>query len=400
MSASSAPMATPAWADFPTEEYEARVASAQRAMRQAGLDVLMLAERENVEYFSGFRCGHWISKTFATAIVLLHVTKDPVLVIPDFFAGTAKGSSWIAQHAYFSEPHARPRGVAPVVVEAVQALAGPAPVIGLESGENLVAGWNLADYEAVRAGLASATFTSGGEVLWACRMRKSAREIDRLRTVTRITERAMVETREQLHAGMTETEIAAAVATAGYRHGADGVLFTNIRAGLDRYPCADSEPVDRPVAKGEMLVYDVGLTLGGYVTDIAYSTVIGPPTAKHHEVWRHIVKAQDAGLAAMRPGVRARDVFGACHQVLADYGFGTIIDMVGHGIGFDVHEPPIIAPYDDHVLEPGMVFALEPWIYDIEGIGIFALEEIVAITEDGHELLSEVPRDELWSTVE
>jgi Xaa-Pro aminopeptidase len=398
MSAPTAPIATPEWADFPTEEYQARLAKAQRAMQRAGIELILLTKRENVQYFSGFLSGHWATQKFATAILLVHVSKDPVLVVPDFFAGTARGSSWIAQHAYFTEPHARPRGAADAVVNAVHALAGRSAVIGLESGQNLVSGWNLADYHAVREGLDTATFTSAAEVLWACRMIKSAREIERLRAITQITERAMVATRDQLHAGMTEADVARATAAHAFRDGADGVVFTNVRCGLERYPSADSPPVSRKIERGEMMVYDIGFNLDNYVSDIAYNTHIGKPTAKHHEVWAAIVRAHEAALAAMRPGVRAGDVFRACNQVLADYGFGRIIDMVGHGIGRDVHEPPILAPYDDHILEPGMVFAVEPWIYDIEGIGIFALEEIVAITEDGNELLSTLPRNELWST--
>ncbi len=387
---------TPPWADFPTQEYQARVLTAQAAMSRSGLELLMLTQKENVHYFSGFRCGHWTAKTFSTAVLLIHVSKDPVLVIPDFFAGTARGSSWIAQHAYFVEPHARPRGVAAAVAEAVRGLAGTSPVIGLEWGQNLVSAWNLEDYHAMRELLAGARFTSAAEVLWACRTIKSTREIERLRQITLITERAMVEARDEIRVGMTEAEIAQAVGAAGFRGGADGVAFTNIRAGLERYPSADSVPTDRPVRKGEMLIYDIGLSLRMYMSDIAYSTHIGEPTAKHREVWRNIVKSQDAALAVMRPGARARDVFATCHKVLADYGFGHLIDMVGHAIGLDVHEPPILAPYDDGILKPGMVFELEPWVYDVKGLGVFGLEETVVITEDGCELLSTLPRDELW----
>ena len=391
-------VATPDWADFPTEEYQARVAKAQRSMREHGLEVLMLTQKENVQYFSGFLCGHWSAKTFATAILLIHVTKDPVLVLPDFFAGTARGSSWIQQHAYFTEPHAQPRRSADAIVEAVTALAGPSAVIGLEWGQNLVASWNLADYHKVRERLGAATFKSGEEVVWACRMIKSSREIERLREITAITERAMVEARGQLHAGLTEQDLARTTAASGMRAGADGIAFTNIRSGLERYRMADSVPMDRPIRAGEMVVFDIGLTLRTYTSDIAYNTHIGPPTAKHHDIWRNMIKAQDTALALMRPGVSAREVFEGCHQVLADYGYGRLIDMVGHAIGLDVHEPPILAPYDERTLEPGMVFALEPWVYDIEGLGVFALEEMVVITEDGSQLLSTLPRDEIWST--
>jgi Xaa-Pro aminopeptidase len=95
--------ATPPYADFPTAEYTSRVTRAQQLMRDQGIDVMLLAQRENVEYFSGFLTGHWVSKTFATAVVLLHRNQDPILVIPEFFGGNADKSSWITDRVMFPE---------------------------------------------------------------------------------------------------------------------------------------------------------------------------------------------------------------------------------------------------------------------------------------------------------
>lgn len=386
------------WADFPAAEYQARVAKAQREMRAAGIDLLVLAQKENVRYFSGFRCGHWIAKTFPTGLLLIHPDRDPVLVTADFFAATARESSWLRDIAFFSDPHSRPRSVQDTVVNAIRELAGPNAVIGLELGHNLVSNWNLADYHAVREALPDAKFVSGADVIWACRMIKSAAEIDRLRTLTHITERAMVATRKQLHEGMTETDVARLTAANGLREGADGVLFLNIRAGQDRYASADAEPVDRPIRNGEMMIYDVGFTLRGYVSDIAYCTYFGKPSPRHHEIYAAVVRSQEAAIAQMRPGASARDPFRAAKQVLVDCGFGRSVDAAGHAVGLDVHEPPILAPFDDHVLEPGMVFEVENWLLSDEQLGVFFFEELVAITEDGHEVLTSLPHDELWAT--
>ena len=399
MTTVTTPTAAPVWADFPTEEYQARVARAQRSMREHGLDVLLLTQKEIVQYFSGFLSGGWSVQTFAAAILLLHVSKDPVLVIPDIFAATARGSSWIQQHAYYTEPHLRPRGAADAVVDAVIALAGATPRIGLEWGPNLVAAWNLADYHAVRERLGAATFSSAEDVVWDCRMIKSPREIERMREITGITERAMVGARDQVHAGMTEQELARVTVGSATLAGADGIAFTNIRAGVDRYRMSDSVPMARPIRADEMVVFDIALTLRTYAAELACNIHIGEPTAKHREIWRTMTKAQDAALAVMRPGVRAEDVFHQCLQVLNDYGYGRpSAYSVGHGIGLSVHEPPVLGPQHHRTLEAGMVFVLGSWIYDIEGLGVFALEEMVAITDDGNQLLSTLPRDELWWT--
>lgn len=388
---------TPAWADFPTDEYEARLRVAQRRMEELRLDVVVMIQRENVEYFSGLQTGHWGSKTFQSGAVVIHQEQDPILVVPDFFNGTADGSSWIKQRRHFTEPHARPRGFSLAVIQAIKELGADSGSVGLELGEHLTPAWNLEDYHAIRDALSNATFSSGADVIWSCRMIKSAREIERMRLITDITDQAVLETRSKLERGMTEEDVAIAASSAMINRGADGITFMNIRAGLDRYACADSLPAKRPIGPGEMLLIDVGGRRRTYTTDVAYVAHIGEPTRRHIEVYDAVIRSHEAALAATRPGVRASEVYWAGINVLKEFGFGKTLDMIGHGIGLDVHEPPMLTPYDDRILEPGMTFAIEPWLYDVTNLGFFCVEEIVLVTDTGCEVISTVPRNDLWS---
>ncbi|MFG1954848.1 M24 family metallopeptidase [Micromonospora sp. NPDC048830] len=385
----------PPYSDFPTVEYQARVQRAQLLMRQHGIDVLLLNQQENVEYFSGFLTGHWGSKTFATGAVLLHRNADPILVIPDFFVGNATRSSWITNMVMFPECHARPRGFADFVIDGIRKLGSSTGVIGIEMGDNLAGGWNLADYHAVRDGLPAAEFRSAQDVIWGCRAIKSAAEVDRMREIVHMTDQGILRAFDHTHEGTTEIEVASWITRTGAELGADGASFLNIRAGLPRYPCADSLPVDRPVELGDMLLVDVGLQKRLYQTDVAYVAHIGKAPDEHRRFYDAVIRSHEAMLAALRPGVRAKDVYEIGRKVLADFGSGKYIDMMGHGIGMDVHEPPIISPYDERIIEPGMLFAMEPWLYDTSRIGLFCVEEIVHVTEDGLETLSSIPRNEL-----
>lgn len=389
------PVVDPPYADFPTAEYEARAEQARVLMRQQGLDVLLLAQRENVEYFSGFITGHWTSKTFATAAVLLPRHGDPVLVIPEFFRGNALRSSWITDHALFPECHAQPRGFADVVIGAIRRLGIATGVVGIESGDNLAGGWNLADFLAVRDGLPGADFRSAQDVIWGCRSIKSAAEVARMRDLLQMTDRAITIAFAQTRAGTTEIEIGEHFLRSGVESGADGTSILNIRAGLARYACTDSLPVARPVEPGDMLLVDVGLTKRGYKTDVAYVAHVGSAPDDQRRYYDAIIRAHEAILTAIRPGVKARDIYEVGRKVLADFGSGQYIDMMGHGIGLDMHEPPIITPYDDRVIKPGMLLAIEPWLYNYSKLGMFCVEEIVHVTQDGVEVLSTIPRDEL-----
>src|SRR5690606_28739008 len=94
---------TPEFADFPTSEYVSRYERMQREMKSSGLDAMIIVQRENIEYFSGFMTGHWPSKTFNSAGMILRATGAPILITPDFFSGTARKTSWVADVRYFDE---------------------------------------------------------------------------------------------------------------------------------------------------------------------------------------------------------------------------------------------------------------------------------------------------------
>jgi Xaa-Pro aminopeptidase len=176
--------------------------------------------------------------------------------------------------------------------------------------------------------------------------------------------------------------------------GADGAAFRNIRAGSERYACSDSLPQKRPISNGDMLLIDIGATYRTYTTDVAYVTHIGPATPEHHKNYELVIRAHEAAIAAAKPGALAKDVFFASLAILEESSLQTL-DMCGHAIGMEVHEPPMLTPYDETPLQAGMTLAIEPWLYDTEGLGIFCVEEIVHITEAGAQILSQVPRDTL-----
>ncbi|HEU4850246.1 MAG TPA: aminopeptidase P family N-terminal domain-containing protein, partial [Terrimesophilobacter sp.] len=269
------------WADFPKDEYESRVRRAQELMSQEGLDVVILTSGENVEYFSGFQNGHWNSKSFPTGALLLHREKEPVLIIPRFFSGTAWSTSWVSDLAIFNEPHAAPREFGKVLVDAVRALGGSTAVIGFERGTHLSPSWNLDDLAYVTGELARGELRSAAAVIWGTRMIKSERELERMRWLTRITDQAITTVRNQLATGQTEVGIGTSIATEMMDLGADTTSFRNIRAGKDRYHCSDSLPQQRPLIEGDLLIIDTGAKYGSYVTDVAYTTHIGRATSRH-----------------------------------------------------------------------------------------------------------------------
>lgn len=144
---------------------------------------------------------------------------------------------------------------------------------------------------------------------------------------------------------------------------------------------------------GDMLVTETSAPVWGYNAELERGMVIGPPTDAQRRMFEHTVASQEAAFAAIRPGATCADVDRAvlryleAHDLLPHWRQHT-----GHGIGPGNHEAPFLDVGDETVLEPGMVFTVEPGIYDSE-LGGFRHSDTVAVTEDGYEKLTDYPSD-------
>jgi len=148
----------------------------------------------------------------------------------------------------------------------------------------------------------------------------------------------------------------------------------------------------RRLAEGEMLKIDVGGVHEGYRSDLTRTYFVGEANAKFAEVYRLVLRAQEAALAAARPGVAAREVDSAARQVISDGGYGEAFSHgLGHGVGLEVHEGPRVSAKSEDVLAPGMIVTIEPGIY-VEGWGGVRIEDLILVTEEGIEVLTQAPK--------
>ena len=148
---------------------------------------------------------------------------------------------------------------------------------------------------------------------------------------------------------------------------------------------------------GDLVVLDFGGVLGGYCSDLTRTVAIGSLAADRRRLYDAVRDAQAAALAAIRPGVAASDVDEAARNVLTGQGLGDAFGHgTGHGLGLEVHEEPRISRRREGVapavLEPGMVFTVEPGAY-VPGTGGVRIEDDVLVTGTGCEILTSVPRE-------
>lgn len=193
-----------------------------------------------------------------------------------------------------------------------------------------------------------------------------------------------------LRRGRSELEVARDLAGMIREHH-DEVAFVIVASG----PNAASphhEPGPRRLEEGDAVVVDIGGSVRGYHSDMTRTYHLGPPPPATAAAYAALEAAQAAGVAAVRPGAVAEEVDRAARDVMERAGLGAaFLHRTGHGIGLEVHEAPWIVAGDRTVLVPGMTFSVEPGYY-LEGRTGARIEDIVAVTEDGVEVLNREPR--------
>lgn len=145
---------------------------------------------------------------------------------------------------------------------------------------------------------------------------------------------------------------------------------------------------DAKIKKNSFVMIDIGCNLNQYHSDCTRMVLLGKVKDKFKRIYNIVYEAQRKALEMIRPGVKISEVDLAARRHIDDNGFGKFFGhSLGHGVGMEVHEEPAISKLNHDILKPGMVFTVEPAIY-IPAFGGARLEDMVLVTEDGHEVLT------------
>ncbi len=228
----------------------------------------------------------------------------------------------------------------------------------------------------------------------ALRLRKTSEEIARLKRAIAISEKALSATLDEVRAGQSEVEIEGILLRNLFSCGAEGLAFEPIVAAADNsYRPHAKARRDYRVKAGDALLFDFGAIHDGYLADITRTVFVGHCPDGARGFYQTVRDANRAGREAARPGITAHALDDIVQKVLETSPYAEFVrTKTGHGLGLDVHEDPYIMRGNHEVLEPGMVFTVEPGLYDPSGIGV-RIEDDVVITEDGAETLTSFTRN-------
>ncbi len=234
------------------------------------------------------------------------------------------------------------------------------------------------------------------------RMVKDGEELALIRTAVQLGATLFDRALEVLRPGVREAEVAAEMEYAARRAGAEEMSFPTIIASGMRSALPHGRATQQDIAPGGFVVCDFGVILAGYCSDQTRTVWVGAVSGakasgamekEARRAYESVREAQEAAIAAVRPGVSVGEVDAAARKVLQKAGLGQYFThSTGHGVGLEIHEAPKVAAGQEEVLRPGMVISIEPGVYFPGKWGV-RIEDMVAVTEGGCEVLTPTSKD-------
>jgi Xaa-Pro aminopeptidase len=225
------------------------------------------------------------------------------------------------------------------------------------------------------------------------RVIKDAEEISQIRASVLLAASLFQTALSVIKPGVAEAQIAGELELQARRAGAEKMSFDTIVAAGARSALPHGRASAQAVPGEGFIILDYGVILAGYCSDMTRTVHVGPVSRTHRRMYNAVREAQLASVKAVRPGAETGEVDRAGREVLKKAGFDAFFThSTGHGVGIEVHEPPRLARGQTQKLVPGMVVTIEPGIY-IPDEGGVRIEDMVLVTETGHEVLTPTTKD-------
>lgn len=224
------------------------------------------------------------------------------------------------------------------------------------------------------------------------RRRKDAAELQAIRRAIRRAEDSFRAVRRYIRQGVSERELALKLEWSIRSDGARRTAFDTIVASGRNGSMPHATVTGRRLRSGDLVTIDFGAEADGYYCDLTRTVCVGSPNARQREIHTLVLRAQEAAISTIAPGVACRDVDRAARSIIEAAGFGQRFGhATGHGIGLLVHEGPALSGLAKDRLEPGMVVTVEPGIY-LPGWGGVRIEDMVVVTEKAGKVLTTLDR--------
>lgn len=218
---------------------------------------------------------------------------------------------------------------------------------------------------------------------------KANEEIKHITEASRISDETFLYIAKHLKAGITEKQVAWEMEKFMKEKGAQLAFQETIVAFGHHAALIHHLTTDKKLEKDAFVLMDFGAKVNAYCSDLSRTVFFGKPTDQQKKLHQTVLTAQEKAIDLIKKNTKCKtaDVDKTARQVITKAGFPDYPHALGHGVGLDIHESPVLSAYAKDVLEPGMVFTLEPGIY-LPGVGGVRIEDMFAMTDKGLEQLT------------
>ncbi len=348
-----------------------RLNALRKKMEADNLSALLITKQENVFYLT----------SFSSDSVVLVVTPEKGFAITDFrYAEAAKKEIEGFELVVLNRTLNTFAGAIAAVLDKKNIKK-----VGFEPRDV-----TFAQYRSIKSALRNKVLAPVQDAVESIREVKDAFEILDMVRALLITKETLRDVRRMLRPGLTEMSVARRIKEAFIRKGAEGTAFEPIVA---TQPGA-SQPHYKPGAEKKLgnnkpILIDMGARYNGYNSDLTRICALGKISTKFTLLYQILIDAQRRAIDLIKPGAKISDVDNAARQYIAGKGFGEFFGhSLGHGIGLEIHERPVISHKNSDVLKEGMVFTIEPGIY-LPRYGGLRIEDTIHVTKEGCSVLTD-----------
>jgi len=359
----------PARAGRPSEVIAARLHSFRRRIQDKRVDGYLVTNRTDQYYLTGF------DGEDGAALIL---PRGAYLITDGRFAEEAQ------VRAPWARAVVRPGSLSDAVGQIVRRRLRR---VGLDPAHT-----SLTLRSALAKACRPARLVATPGVLDDMRITKDSAEVQAIVRAINVAEGAFRAVLRRIRIGMTERQLAAELLYQMLRRGASGASFPIIVAEGPASSLPHAKAGDRRIRVGSAVLIDWGAVVDHYCSDLTRVVFIRKIPPRFRRMYQHVLAAQAAGIAAIRPGVPFNKVDARARGVLKKHGMHKACSHgLGHGIGLDIHEAPRRSTKANGVLKPGMVVTVEPGVY-FPGQGGVRIEDDVLVTEEGCRVLTGLPK--------
>ncbi len=343
-----------------------RLQDFKRLLKRAALDAYFTADPMEMRYLSG------VELSYGEAVLLVSAKKSW------FFTRTMIVPKMSHAARFIHVQDVKTESLSSAALETARA-QGCASIGFAEDKVNFVLGQQLAKAGGVCA----------GALLDEMRLVKYPDEIAKIKTACRIASEAFKEVKPQIKTGITEHAVAALLAGAMLRRGAENIPFNIVCFGANTADAHHTASKTRKLKNNEAVLMDFGCLYEGYASDMTRSWWHGDKIpAEYEQIWNITHAAYRACAKSLKAGLSCREADASARRVIEKAGYGKeFFHSTGHGVGLQVHDGPFLSPRSVQVLEADSPVTVEPGIYFAGKWGV-RLEDTFLVTKDGSKKLT------------